>query len=202
VRGHLGAIVHPNVGRGAPGAGDDVIKHRAQLVGGAGAERAGGQGFTGVFVDDVQEPHLAAVDAEVGLKVQRPHVIRTLSSHPLITPLAEPALLTSPRRPLQSFVPPEPVGAFTVGDESIVSGDGVGFAPPPPRMLRGDLAQPGAEHPLDLDHRGRWAPLRAAGLAHHPTRPPLGTPEPFTEHLNGAASTVRARQFPSDDGRC
>ena len=77
-----------------------------------------------------------------------------------------------------------------------------GFAPPPPRMLRGDLAQPSAEHPLDLDHRDGWAPLRVAGLAHHPTRPPLGTPEPFTEHLNGAASTVRARQFPSDDGRC
>jgi len=36
--------------------------------GGAGAERAGGQGFTGVLVDDVEEPDLAAVDGEVGLK--------------------------------------------------------------------------------------------------------------------------------------
>ena len=70
------------------------------------------------------------------------------------------------------------------------------FAPPPPRMLRGDLAQPGAEHPLDLDHRGRAAALGAAGLAHYPTRPSLGTPEPFTEHLHGAASTVRAQKFP------
>ncbi len=196
VGGHLGTVVHPDMRRGASRGGDDVIKHRAQLVGGAGAERAGGQRFTGVLVDDVEEPHLATVDSEIGLKVQRPHVIRTLRPHPLVTSLTEAAFLTSPRRPLQSFVPPESVGAFTVGDESFVSGDGVGFAPPPPRMLRGDLAQPSAEHPLDLDHRDGWAPLRAAGLAHHPTRPSLGTPEPLTEHLHGAASTVRAHQFP------
>jgi len=130
------------------------------------------------------------------LKVQRPHVIRTLRPHPLVAPLTEAAFLTSPRRPFQSFVPPEPLGAFTVDHESFVAGDGVGFAPPPPRMLGGDLAQPSAEHPLDLDHRGRAAALRAAGLAHYPTRPPLRAPEPLTEHLHGAASAVRAHQFP------
>jgi hypothetical protein len=53
------------------GGGDDVIKHGAELVGGAGAELAGGQGFAGVLVDDVEEPDLATVDGEVGLKVQR-----------------------------------------------------------------------------------------------------------------------------------
>jgi len=75
----------------------------AELVGGARAEQAGGQGFAGVLVDDVQEPHLAPIDGEVGLKVQRPHVIRTLRPHPLVTSVAEPTHSTSPRQPFQAF---------------------------------------------------------------------------------------------------
>ncbi len=119
-----------------------------------------------------------------------------MSPHPLVPTRTEPTLLAGPRRPFQSFFPPEPLGAFAVGDETFVAGDGVGFAPPPPRVLGRELPQPGAEHPLNLDHRGWAAALGAAGLAHHPTRPPLRTPEPLTEHLNGAASTVRVHQFP------
>ena len=92
--------------RAASRAGDDVIKHRAQLVSGARAERTGGQRFAGVLVDDVQKPYLAAVDGEVGLKVQRPHVIRVRSPHPLIPALTEPTFLAGPRWPLQSFFPP------------------------------------------------------------------------------------------------
>jgi len=182
--------------RGAAGGGDDVVEYHAQLVGGAGAERAGGQRFAGVFVDDAEEPHLSAVDGGVGLKVQRPHVIRALGPHPLIAALTETAFLAGPRRPLQSFVPPESVGAFTVGDQAFGAGDGVSFAPPPPRVLGRELPQSSPQYPLSVSHRGWWATLRAAGLTHQSAGPSLGAPEPFTQHLHGATSTVRAHQFP------
>jgi len=67
-----------------------------------------------------------------------------------------------------------PVCAFTVGDETFVAGDGVGFAPPPPRVLRGEPPQRSPQHPLDLDHRGRAAALGAAG---RPTLPAITSGE-------------------------
>jgi len=72
------------------------------------------------------------------------------------------------------------------------------FAPPPPRMLRRDLPQPGTEHPLDLDHQGGWAALGAADwpTTRHARR--LSTPEPLTEHWPGPdrwPASTRPRQF-------
>jgi len=64
---------------------------------------------------------------------------------------------------------------------------------------RGDRANAyaaGRGAPARCRSAGGWAALGAAGLAHYPARPALGTPEPLAEHLHGAASTVRAQKFP------
>lgn len=123
VCGHLGAVVHADVLGFAPGRRDDLVEHADRRIGGAGPESLDGEGFPGELVDDVGEPHLPAVDGEVELEIQRPHLIRSRRPQPLMAARADPALLTHPDGAFQPFLAPEPLRTFSI--------DHQGFGPAP-----------------------------------------------------------------------
>jgi hypothetical protein len=92
---------------------------------------SGGQGFPGVLVDDVEEADLPAVDGDIDLEVQRPHLIRSLSAYPLMPGRATPLVLPHPGRALQPQLDPQSSGAFAVDHEPFPDGDSVRFTPSP-----------------------------------------------------------------------
>src|SRR5262249_46642596 len=97
------------------------------------------QRFARVLVDDVEKPDLPAVDGDVDLEVQRPHLIRPFGAHPLVAGWAAALLLTHPHRSSEPELDPQPSGALAVDDRALSGGEGVRLAPAPPRMGRRDL---------------------------------------------------------------
>ncbi|PBA37934.1 hypothetical protein CKJ64_03635 [Mycobacterium avium] len=77
------------------------------------------QRLAGELVDDVEETQLAAVDGEVVLVVQRPHVIGAGRRHaPVRRTVAQAQPLAGLRRTLQPFVFPQSVRAFGIDHEA------------------------------------------------------------------------------------
>src|SRR5690606_3849389 len=165
-------------------------------VGGERTRRAGGQRLTGELINDVQEPDLPAVDGDVDLEVQRPHLIRPVRTHPLMPAGTDTLLLDHPHRAFQPFGDPQPAGAFTVDHQPLPGGDRMGFTPSPPRMGRRDLPQPGPQPFLTVGWRPGWLPLGRAGLPDQSAGPPLRCPEPLLQHHHGTAAPLGAHQFP------
>src|SRR5690606_962344 len=106
VGGQFWPVVHADVLRAPTQAGDQVVENGDGGIGGERAGGPGGQGFAGELVDDIQQPHLPAVDGDVDLEVQRPHLIDTLGTHPLVASWAAPLRLGHPGRTLGCFLNP------------------------------------------------------------------------------------------------
>lgn len=122
-------------------------------------------------------------------------MVRMRGCQPLIAALADAALLPHPQRPLQPFLTPQSLRAFTVGHQTVGVAEGVRFAPSPTRMLARDLSQLLPKDLLGLVDASPTA-LDRPRLTHHSTCSAFGYPEPFPQYFHGPAAAVRAYQFP------
>jgi hypothetical protein len=66
----LGPVVHPQVLR-RPVVGDEALDHLHHLISGAVPPDAHGEGFSRVFVDDVEQLQPAAIRGLIKLEVER-----------------------------------------------------------------------------------------------------------------------------------
>lgn len=175
-----------------PGGHDDLVEHTDQLIGGTRPECPGGQGFPCELVDNVEEPDLSAVDGDIDLEIQGPHLIRERRLQPLIPPRPDAAFLTHSTRSLQSLLTPESLGAFMVGDQTFAAAQRVCLPPAPPRMTPGDRAQPPPQRPFGLGDRRRPT-LHRPRLPHHSAGAALRNPKPLLQNHHGPATAVRAQ---------
>lgn len=60
-----------------------------------------------MFVDDIEKPDLAALDGHVDLNVQRPQVIQTFGTHPLVASRPAAALLAHASRTFEPRLDPQ-----------------------------------------------------------------------------------------------
>jgi len=117
----------------------------------------GGQSFPSELVDDVEKPDLPAVDGDIDLEIQGPHLIRERRLQTLIPARSDAALLAHSTRSLQSLLTPESSGAFVVGDQPLTAAQRVCLPPAPPRMVTGNRVQALPQRPFDLGDRRRPA---------------------------------------------
>lgn len=167
VGGQLGAVVHADVLRPPPQGGDQLVEDRHGRVGGERTRRPGSQRLPRELVDNVQKPDLSAINGDVDLEVQRPHLIRPARAHPLMPPRADAPLLDHPRGAFQTFGDPQPAGALAVGHQPLPGRHRVRLTPPPPWMGGRNLPQPGPQQLLGIRRRPGRSPLSRTRLPDH-----------------------------------
>jgi hypothetical protein len=161
------------------------------LVGIAGSPDPHGQGFAGVFVDDVEELEPAPVGGLVELEVQRPHVVGPLGAQQRPTAWRSGPFAAARRRTAKSLVTPQPPGAFAVDGAPLPPQDRMRRLPSPAGMGPGVLAEPTPQ--LVFLHRPGPTDqtLRRPVLTDHPAGPPLRHPEAINERDRRPSSALR-----------
>lgn len=167
-------------------------------VGVDGAVDDDGRALAGVLVDDVEQLEGAAVDGRVELEVHRPQGVRSDRAHrsDMGTDAGE-ALLAALVGHLQALVAPQPADPLVVDLPAAPAGVLGGASPSPAWSPPGEVPQELTQALLVVNNDGRVQALGGAVLSDHPTRSTLGDPEPFPQHLDGAAATGRGQKFPS-----
>lgn len=119
-----------------------------QVIGGAAATNAHGQGLTGVLVDDVGQLHPPPISGLIELEVDRPDLVGSLGPQPLGPLRNEPAAFAGPDRAAQTLLAPEPPDALVVHPRPGPAPLSAQHPPAPPGMLPGDAAQAGSKSGL------------------------------------------------------
>src|SRR5512133_1360337 len=101
------------------------------------------QGFSGVFVHDVEQLQPPAVLGLVELVVQRPHVIGVLGGQPVgrAGGAAQSLAFAAPGRHPQAFLAPEPLDGLAVHPPALLHQLGVSPPVAPARVVAAELAE-------------------------------------------------------------
>jgi hypothetical protein len=185
------------VHRGRDQPGQDLD----QVIGGAAAANAHGQGFAGVLVDDVGQLQPSPISGLVELEVDRPDLVGALGPQPLGLVGRDPAAFAGGDRAAQALLAPEPPDALVVhprpGPGGLAAQHPPGQPPAPPGMLTGDAAQPGPQPRLLARTDRHRSALGGAMLAGDPAGATLGHPEAGLQVPDGPAALLRGQKFPS-----
>jgi hypothetical protein len=98
-RHHFGAVVHPQVFRGAP-IGHQGDQDVDELIGVAGTAHSDGECLSGELVDDVGHLEAALVSCLVEAEINGSHLVRPACPESLGEGGTQPAALAAGRRPL------------------------------------------------------------------------------------------------------
>ena len=138
-----GPVVHPDERGSRPTHGDEAFEFLNDAVGVDTSFDQDRECFAGVFVDDVQQLHDAAVAGGIELKIQGPHFIDPGGSQQSSRPGggADTSAFAAPGRYPQAFFAPESLHAFSVDVPTVLAKQCPRFAVPPPGVQSADLTQ-------------------------------------------------------------
>ena len=124
-------------------SGDETLDAGDDLIGAHRACDVHGQGFSGVFIDNVQQFQPALVGGLIKLEVQRPHLIRCFGPQQDTVIAAGAAyLVLGWWRPSQAFFTPQTPQPLVVHRPSLTTDHIMGLAPPQPGMVPCEYAEP------------------------------------------------------------
>ena len=151
-----------------------------------------------MLVDHVQELESAAIGGGVELEVHGPHLVGMLGP---VTPhraVRRPCPLSLPgSRPLQAFLPPEPLHPLVIDGPALPPQQAVGHAAAPADVLSRNLPETMPKLCLlQIDDLASMA-LGAAVLPRHPADKAFRSPVTILQNRDGSTAAFRAQKFPS-----